>query len=177
MFKKLLVTTAVLAMSSSIAMASSAPYLGASVGIANNSYSGGNYRGLTTQLSGGYGAIINQSFYIAGELFANLFTITMNNNSFANNMRSTYGYGASVIPGLMISNHTMGYLRAGVVQTRFSKLNSTGTGGQFGLGLQTSVTQNWDLRGEYDYVSYGNIAHGISPNSDQFNVGVVYKFE
>jgi opacity protein-like surface antigen len=177
MFRKLVVTSAVLVITSSIAMANAAPYVGVSVGVANNSYSGGNFRGVTTQLSGGYGATINQSFYLGGELFVNNFTITMNDNSYANSMRSTYGYGASIIPGLIISNHTMAFLRAGVVRTRFSELSHTGTGGEVGLGLQTSVTQNWDLRAEYDYVGYGNIVHGISPNADQFNLGLVYKFE
>jgi len=81
----------------------------------------------------------------------------------------------------MLSDHTMAYARLGVVRTRFSDTSSTQTGGQFGVGMQTTVTQNVDLRGEYVYTAYSSFNNSISsissPRSDAFNLGLIYKFD
>jgi outer membrane autotransporter protein len=90
----------------------------------------------------------------------------------------------------MLSDHTMAYGRVGVVRSRFEFSNSTpGTtdvrkninGGQIGLGLQTSLTQNLDLRGEYDYTKYKTTklsnTTDFDPRADSFNLGLVYKFD
>lgn len=175
MFKKLFVASAVLAASSTMAFAVGAPYLGASIGVVDNIAKTASYRGAPLTINGGYGAVVNQSLYLAGEVFATIGTFTLTNNSFVNNLQTTYGYGASFIPGVMISDHTMTYARLGVVKTRFTNYSKTVTGGQIGLGLQTSVTQNWDLRGEYDYTKYNKFS-GISASTDAFNLGLVYKF-
>ncbi len=175
MFKKIVVAGAVFAVTSTVAFAAGAPYLGASVGIVDNLAQGGNFRGAPLTVNGGYGAVLNQNFYLAGEVFATVGTLTLKNNSTMNNLQTTYGYGASFIPGLMLSDHTMTYARLGVVKTRFTTYSKTVTGGQIGLGLQTSVTQNWDLRGEYDYTKYNKFS-GISATTDAFNIGLVYKF-
>ncbi len=179
MIKKLLVASAILAATSSVSFATAAPapYLGASLGVVNNSSSYGNFRGMPLTISGGFGGLVNQTIYLAGELFGTLGTSTLQSNPAVNHssLKSTYGYGASVIPGIMLSDHTMTYARLGVVKTRFSHYSKTVTGGQLGLGMQTSLTQNWDLRGEYDYTAYNKFS-GMSVKSDAFNLGVVYKF-
>lgn len=175
MFKKLLVAGAILATTSTAAFAVGAPYLGASLGIVDNTSTNGNFRGAPLTVSGGYGAVVNQNFYLAGEVFGTLGTLTLKNNANMNNLQSTYGYGVSFIPGVMLSDHTMTYARLGLVETRFTHYNETVTGGQVGLGIQTSVTQNWDLRGEYDYTSYQKFK-SISGTTDAFNLGLVYKF-
>jgi opacity protein-like surface antigen len=101
-------------------------------------------------------------------------------------LKNKYGYGLSFIPGLMLSDHTMIYARAGVVRTRFEdsvsgyKNRKTLTGGQVGLGLQTSLTQNVDLRGEYDFTTYGSQTIDgtkIKPRTDTFTLGLIYKFD
>jgi opacity protein-like surface antigen len=177
MFKKLLATSAILATCSTMALAGGAPYLGASLGVVNNTASsGGSFRGIPLTISGGYGALVNQSIYLGGELFGTLGTSTLNNNAIVQSLKTTYGYGLGFIPGVMLSDHAMAYMRLGVVKTRFSNIGNTATGGQVGFGMQTSITQNWDLRGEYDYTKYRSIS-GVSPRSDTFNVGLVYKFE
>ncbi len=179
MFKKLLIASAILATSSTVALASGAPYLGASLGVIDNTANAGSFRGMPITINGGYGAILNQNIYLGGEIFGVIGTSTLNNNvnlGSAQSLKTTYGYGASFIPGFMLSDHTMAFARVGVVKTRFSQINETATGGQLGLGLQTSLTQNWDLRGEYDYTKYRRVS-GVSPKTDTFNLGVVYKFE
>lgn len=177
MFKKLLIASAILATTSSLAFAEAAPYIGAGLGVTNNTSSSSSFRGVTGTVMGGYGATVNQNIYLGGEVFGTGFTTVLDNNTKNSpSLRTTYGYGASFIPGLMLSDHTMTFVRLGAVRTRFSNLNSTSTGGQLGLGMQTNITQNWDLRGEYDYTSYGKVS-GISTVSDQFNLGLVYKVE
>lgn len=188
MFKKIILASAVLASSASFAMTSPAPYVGAGLGITANTadikVTGtnaiGNYRGVPFNVFAGYGGIVNQNFYLAGELTATLGTGDIQDNG----LKSSYGYGVSVLPGVMLSDHTLGFARVGVVRARFPKQNSNSTGGQFGVGLQTSLTQCVDLRGEYDFVAYRSVSgrssgvnYSVSPRSDQFNLALVYKFD
>lgn len=177
MFKKLIVASAILATTSTVALATGAPYLGASLGVVDNTSSGGSFRGMPLTINAGYGAKVNQNLYLAGEVFGVIGTATLDsnpNNGF--NSKTTYGYGASFIPGIMLSDHTMTYARLGVVKSRFTNNSATVFGGQAGLGIQTSLTQNWDLRGEYDYTAYNKVSN-VSPKADAFNMGLVYKFE
>lgn len=177
MFKKLLIASAMLATTSTVAVANGAPYLGASVGVVDNTSSKGSFRGAPLTINAGYGATVNQNFYLGGEVFGVVGTATLNSNpTNTGNVKTTYGYGVSFIPGVMLSDHTMTYARLGVVKSRFTNADKTVTGGQAGLGIQTSVTQNWDLRGEYDYTKYNKFS-GISAKADAFNIGLVYKFE
>ncbi len=174
MRKILLIAGALLTFS--FATAKAAPYIAGSVGIDTTTSSNSNFRGATLAVAGGYGKTFNQSFYLAGEIFGNLGTITINNNSAATNMHTTYSYGASIIPGFFLSEHSMAFARAGLIETRFTSMDSTQSGAEIGLGIQTGITQNLDLRGEYDYVAYRKLS-GVSPQSDQFNLGLVYRFE
>jgi opacity protein-like surface antigen len=192
MLKKFLLASSVLAIISSAVIASPAPYIGAELGVVTNTSSKvavskvgkfvasqpGNYRGVPFSVFAGFGGVVNQNFYLAGELNGTLGTGDFTNN---NGMKTSYGYGASVIPGIMVSDHTLAYARAGIVRTRFSNANSLETGGRFGLGMQTSVMQNIDVRGEYDFTAYGafnnKIAKVAAPRSDAFNLGLIYKFD
>ena len=178
MFKKLLIASAILATTSTVALASGAPYLGASLGVVDNTSSAGSSRGMPLTVNAGYGATVNQNVYLAGEVFGVLGTYTLNSNPnmYSRSIKTTYGYGVSFIPGVMISDHTMTYARLGVVKSRFTNYSETVAGGQAGLGIQTSLTQNLDLRGEYDYTKYNKFS-GVSVKTDAFNVGLVYKFE
>ncbi|EKD71436.1 MAG: hypothetical protein ACD_46C00181G0001 [uncultured bacterium] len=76
----------------------------------------------------------------------------------------------------MITDYVLTYLRAGVVRARFSDMSTNKTGWQIGLGGQTNIYQNWDLRGEYVYSQYQSISGIGKPASDQVNLGIVYKF-
>ncbi len=204
MFKKLLIASAVLASCSSVAFAGHAykgekaykdykdempcpkyqfaagPYIGLSAGVRNN-YTGTPtvYKGLEGILSLGYGVMLNPSWYLAGEIFggdsAQLKDYNEENNS-NNGVKTTWNFGASIIPGYMITDYVLTYLRAGVVRARFSDMSTNKTGWQIGLGGQTNIYQNWDLRGEYVYSQYQSISGIGKPASDQVNLGIVYKF-
>lgn len=178
MFKKLLITTAILTATTGIAVASSSsPYVGVGTGINVVTGSSSVFRGMPLNIFAGYGATVAQNIYLGGELFGTVGTLQVTDNtSGTSSLKTTYGFGASFMPGLILADHTMAYVRMGVVRTRFSNLSSSATGGQVGLGMQTSLAQNWDLRGEYDYTGYNKV-RSISPRSDLFTVGLVYKLD
>jgi opacity protein-like surface antigen len=178
MLRKIAIATAVLAVTSTVAFANGAPYAGLSAGVITNTSTTVNYRGMPGNIFAGYGATIGIGIYLAGEVSGTLGAITITDNG----LRSTYSYGISFIPGLMLSDHTMGYARLGLLRTHFTPKGNVGAatvaGGEFGLGLQTSLTQNWDLRMEYDYIASRSIS-GLSgtPRTDTTTLGLAYKFD
>jgi opacity protein-like surface antigen len=178
MLKKLFIASALLAVSTQLAFATSgAPYVGASVGQKTNTATYVNFRGVPVDIFVGYGAIIGEGLYIGGEVLANVTTAEVTDNG----LKSTYGYAASFLPGLLISDHTMAYLRLGILRQHFSPSGlkaNTVSAGQLGIGLQTNLMQNWDLRGEYDYDAYGSLS-GIAgnPRGDEFDMALLYKFD
>ena len=179
MLKKLLVTSAaILAVSSTAALANGVPYVGAGLGIKNTS----GQRFMPINVFAGYGEIVSPGLYLGGELNADLASVNLNDS---NTFKTTYGLGVSVIPGMMLSDSTMLYGRLGVVRSNFNKYSSNlVNGGQLGLGVQTRLTQNVDLRGEYVYTKYQSFSRTVSGTrvgvtslaSDQVNLGLVYKF-
>lgn len=179
MLKKTLAIGAALVLTTSVAAATPAPYIGASVGIntntSNNTTNGapGYYRGVPIKVFAGYGGEVSDSIYLAAELIGTAVSGEISNQG---QMRSTYGYGISLIPGVELSDHTMIYARAGFVRTRFSNVMAMTSGGEFGIGLQTALTQNVDVRGEYDYTAYRDVGGISAPHSDAFDLGVIYKF-
>lgn len=178
MFRKLVLMGAALTLTSSFAFASGAPYLGVGIGEATNTTDSlnRNFRGLPFHVNAGYGALLSQNLYLGGELFGTLGTLTLNDNG----LKTTYGYGASLLPGIMLGEHTLTYLRLGLVRSHFTPSSSSNrnvNGGQLGLGMQLGLTQNLDLRGEYVYTAYQSFSGISTPRQDQFNFGLIYKFD
>jgi opacity protein-like surface antigen len=194
MFKKLLVATAILATSSAV-FAAGVPYVGANIGvndtISNDNIAGFNISGRNPNFGifGGYGATVNQNIYLGGEVFVSKTTgdIIDGGSSAegdAYNLTNRYSYGVSFIPGVLLSEHTMLYGRAGLINSSYKESSdfghndtTTSTGLQAGLGLQTSLTQNIDIRGEYVYSNFEHFGNDVKPTTDQVNLGVVYKFQ
>ncbi len=176
MFKKLVIASAILAVTTSVAFAG-APYLGGSVGIDANTSGSANARGIPFKIFGGYGSLVSQNFYLAGEIVGTVGTATISDHG----LKNSYALALDVLPGVMLSDHTMGFARLGVARSRFTPKgfsNSTVTGAQIGLGLQTSLMQSWDLRFEYVYTNYGSINSTVgSPRSDETDLGLIYKFD
>lgn len=178
MFKKLLIATAVLAASSSVAFAAignPVPYVGASVGLTDNSAKNhGTYRGVTGNLNAGYGGIVSPGVYLAGEVFVIPGSFSVGPST---SVKTSWGAGASFIPGIMLNDKTLGYARLGVIDSRFTGPSQTKVGGQVGLGLQTNLCQCWDIRGEYVWSKYASSNNISSPTSDAVNLGLVYRIE
>jgi len=178
MFKKLLIASVILTTTSSVVNAAGAPapYLGASVGLLSiTSESHPAYRAIDGNISVGYGGIVSPNVNLAGE-FA--YTPSSGIISGRDLLKTTWDLGFSLLPGYYFSERTMAYVRIGAAYTRFNfNKGISRTGGQLGFGLQTNVCQNWDLRGEYVWTKYQSVKQIASPNSDKFNIGLVYKFE
>ncbi len=178
MFKKMILASAVLV--STVAAASPAPYVGANLGLNVNSstnasfHNAGVFRGVPLNVFVGFGGVLTQSFFLAGEATANLATAVITNK---NDMKTTYGFTLSALPGVMLNDNTLAFVRAGFARTRFSDVNKMVSGTQLGFGMQTGMTQHVDLRGEYDYTAYANAATVKSPRTDAYTLGVVYKID
>jgi hypothetical protein len=69
----------------------------------------------------------------------------------------------------------LGYLRLGVIGTRFRNLGGSQWGYEGGFGLEASITDSWNIRGEFDWIGYRSIA-GIKPNEQLVSIAVIYKF-
>lgn len=179
MFKKIVLTSAIILSATQVAFANEcpAPYIGIGTGVTVNTSSGtlGNFRGVPGTLIGGYGGAMN-NFYLAGEFDITPGTAELTSNG---SLRSTYAYNLSVLPGIMMSDHTFAFGRLGYDRTRFSNVNVLKSGVMLGLGLQTGIMQNIDIRGEYDYISFGSISRtdvSGTPRTDAVNLALIYKF-
>jgi opacity protein-like surface antigen len=175
MFKKLLVAAAIIASSNVALAANGIPYVGASIGVTNTLDDNIGGRNANINIFGGYGSLVNQNIYLGGEVFANKAL-----GDIVYDISNRFSYGASFIPGVLISEHTMLYGRAGLVNASYNGYGyiSNITGLQAGLGIQTSLTQKVDLRAEYVYSNYEHAFNNdFKPTTDQVNLGLVYKFE
>lgn len=203
MLKKLIMANTLLAVGSSLAVAGgmgpinqpcytfqAGPYVGASVGprinISGNPFT---YAAVEGTLSAGLGHLWNQRFYLAGEVFGgdSVKLKTFGQGPLpesVNNVRSGWSYGFDLLPGVMINDHTLAYLRGGVVNTQFISNTNIGTvtksptGWQLGLGMQTNVYKNLDARVEYIYSRYQKVNNPLISiqSANQANLGLVYKF-
>jgi len=161
-FKKILLTGSILALSSTVAFAAT-PYVGGSLG-----YSGFKHQsGEIVNLFGGYGDTFSQSqmIYLGGELGLNV--------AHYKTYGTTYGAGLSLLPGIMLAKNTMIYGRVGLDTLYASRQTHKNHytyifGPQYGLGVQTKVSDNWDVRGEYVYSN--------ARQDGSYNLGLVYKF-
>jgi len=154
MIKKILVSTVILAVSSNIAFANEGSYVGAGFGI-------GSQAGINIFAGYGERLKINPHLYIGSELF-------LHNLSYSRVHNINHAIGASLIPGVLLTPFTMVYTRVGIERLHNGASHYSKNGAQLGLGLQTSVAKNWDVRTEYVYLT--NI------NNKQFDVGLIYKF-
>lgn len=168
MIKKAVTSSLILLCASSTTFAKTTTYAGG--GLAIGGYSNPSFGGYYTQ-SGLYGASANvfagkgkyvdkeEKIYVAGELGANY--------SHGTSGRNAAGLNLSVIPGLMVTDSTMLYGRVGAATSAGS--GSLMFGPVVGIGAQTNIKKNWDVRAEYTNYS--------SSNSSQIGAALVYKFE
>ena len=158
--KKIISLCAVLSVSSTLQAGNGAPYVGLQLGAnTGGSWNLVNPAGRSTYFGtsgesigilGGYGKLFGARWYLGGEGFWNdsvTRTATKNTDTIGTTvkMRTTYSYGASILPGFYIVSDTMLFARLGVIRTRFELTESiaaqsssqtsdnTATGGQVGV--------------------------------------------
>ena|SRR6185312_5053387 len=212
MFKKIGISTALFLISTSTALATDVmlPYFGAEVG-----YDTGKWKlrdatsvQTTSSSNGVFGGFFGGlSFTLAQRIFANIEVFGNESSTSIDSqqvnlagggtsqvkLRMKYSYGGAVLPGFKFTDAVNGYLRLGILKSRFelhqaippagSSSNwgdNNATGGQLGLGIQGNINDLWGVRAEYDYVTYNSFTifgNNISAHDNQFKIGVLYKFE
>lgn len=137
-----------------------------------------SYQGITPQFALGYGndfAITR--FYGAIEAFVGPRSLTINSHTqHILSLKPKYNFGISFLPGYMIDENIMLYVRLGEIWTNFSDLNATKPGGQVGAGIQVFFDAKWGIRGEYDYMRYHSLTGLGRLQTGQYVVSAVYCF-
>jgi len=142
----------------------------------------GNYRGISPKFAAGYGTVLGQGFYLAGELGISGGTLEITKNTFVakSGVDSNRTVDFAIIPGVMISQNSLVFARTGVTNSKFNELNDNSTGYELGIGLQMALLNSWLIRGEYYYSGYDNAGNDTyktsSLTADNFVFGVVYSF-
>ena len=174
MLRLIVASTAVLPVA---AMAGSF-YIGPMVEFTSFSKDNARFQGLAPHLTLGYGDLLTGCVYLAGEIGVGPKTLkwTDTKNNKGIDLKTTSNYGASLIPGYILDNVVMIYLRLGIVATNFDSLNTTKQGFTAGIGLEGVLDPNWSVRGEYDVTKYAAINGVGHVSSGTYAVGLKYTF-
>jgi opacity protein-like surface antigen len=177
MFKKISLATLIFAASSSLSYAGIF-YMGPSIQYESVKGDTSSYQDLSPRLTLGYGEKLEFPYYLAGEIFAVAGDI--NGHPDNSDLKNTPSFGVAVLPGFMLYDNTFLYGRIGTVATSFSGANSYTWGGQIGAGIETAITDTWDIRVEYIFTQYseldGDSAEG-SPYSNTVALGFIHRFK
>jgi opacity protein-like surface antigen len=153
------------------------PYVGGSLSIQNITAAPSAYRGLRPGMFVGYGSMIDNDYYVAGELAASMVaTITDTYVNRDDSLRQAPNFSLSVIPGMMLTRATLAFIRAGVAVGMFSVSDDWRPGLVLGLGIEAAWTPCWSVRVEYDNTTYRSVSVG-TPRSDEFGVSFKYIFD
>jgi hypothetical protein len=135
------------------------------------------FNGVGPRLTLGYQDYIYNQITGAAEIFASPSVFSVYNNPNNNgSLRITYAYGASFLPGYNFDNSIIGYLRIGIIRSRFDNIGVIRSGGQYGMGIQWVLTTDWSARVEYAYAKYNNITPLGHPDESQYSLGLMYRF-
>lgn len=150
----------------------------------------------------GYGKVFNSWYYLGGEIFGNYANSSQGWDAtlsgpvgYSANAEMNSSYGLAILPGLKLTDATLTYIRLGYTWANFkytesastpaSASNSSTEGGfAYGVGMETLITGNWSLRGEYTYTNYNNFSTSmnatsgtsINPSASQYTLGLIYHF-
>lgn len=176
MFKKMATTLMLFAGSVSIATAGSI-YVAPTLMYQNTYTDDIRYEEVSPKLALGYSTVSQQWIYLAGELFGSVKGHTLTNHpKNGQNLRINYSMGMSLIPGLMLDPYLIGYVRLGLVYSRFDQADVMRNAYQVGAGMQFNVNPSWDIRAEYDYMQYSRISNLGSPRAGEVSVSGIYRF-
>jgi opacity protein-like surface antigen len=138
-----------------------------------------SYQTISPRLTIGYAEKWQYPYYFAGEIFGVAGDINGHPND--SGLKNTPTYGIALLPGFMLYDNTFLYGRLGTVATRFSASNSFIWGGQIGIGIETAITETWDIRTEYIFTQYGEMdGEGSifgSPYSNTIAIGIIHRFK
>lgn len=125
-------------------------------------------------IAAGLSGIFSEFLYLGGEVFWTPKSIPLHSQS--NNMRISFQYGVSLLPGIVLDSSTIAYGRIGAITSMFSSLNEKKSAAELGLGVLYDWSSSWSLVGEYDYMRYQSFSGLGAPITNQFTVGLMLKF-
>ena len=112
----------------------------------------------------GYDYMVSQRFLVGGLLdahFGNIGT-TLDVAGLNASIRESYGFDAGLRLGYLLTPNTLGYVLGGYSWQKFKLDSNAGFGfdwdasGYFvGAGLETAINNNWTIKTEYRYTSFG----------------------
>lgn len=162
-------------------------------------------QGLLGTIFGGYGWNCG-AFYLGGELNGNASTahVSMSNHELIHHTLSktaikiNRSWGVSALPGLLLPENTLIYVRVGYADGSFdintsdsslANANMMLNGLRTGVGIEKIIYKNVAIRFEYSHISYqdynavviepfGNVIKKsvISPVTNQFEIDFDYRF-
>lgn len=160
-------------------------------------------KGVLGSVFTGYGWNYN-SFYLAGQLDANVSSVSYDNSNTetlhgatqSSKYKVQYSFSASILPGWQITDATLLYLRCGYTNGNFKintndvslqNINKHLNGVNYGIGIKQAIFKRFSAILEYNRVTYQNTtlkavdglvskSTRISPETNQFKIGLVYHF-
>lgn len=163
--------------------------------------------GLYGNVLGGYGKYFNSNtpvfdYYLGAEAFVGKThatggtTLSWGGTMYTGTVSPGMSYGLDFTPGVKVGSGPLLFLNFGLERTQFTineTVNNTGgssaysdtwtNGGKIGLGLQSSLSKQFDIRMEYNHVDYSTIkTYGTagntinnSPSDNQTELDLIFR--
>ncbi|MDX8450382.1 outer membrane protein [Mesorhizobium captivum] len=119
--------------------------------------------GIYGEATVGYDYMVSQRFLLGALLDAHVGTIKTSLDAFGLNadVKETYGFDVGVRAGYLLTPSTLGYVLGGYAWQKYKLDTNAGfgmdwdQGGYFvGAGVETAISGNWTLKGEYRYTRF-----------------------
>lgn len=148
----------------------------------------------------GYGQNFRNNYYLGGEVFAGSRCAddsdTINTLGSWNTAKFSAGttYGFGVMPGYRLNSGHLMFLRVGYTRTEFtlketstgafnnsSKVSNWSNGVSYGLGMQSNLYKDFDVRVAYNHTCYNSFTNPTTgtqstPSSNEVTLGLLYNF-
>src|SRR3990167_9975642 len=149
-------------------------YVGGSLSMQRISATSSQYTGYRPGLFIGYGQEYPDCYYLGGEFLGSMTGATSDSYVLRDiSLRMAPVYSLSLIPGMLITEDTMGFLRLGIGVGKLKASARWLTGYVLGAGVDVPLSPSWDIRFEYDYTLYNHIGIG-NPQSHELMLSLKY---
>lgn len=162
--------------------------------------------GIFGTLFGGFGGVVKNQFYLAGEINGNLSSLGFTGHNYEyihlsaseTILKIKNTVGLSILPGYQFSPATLFYGRLGVANSKFQQDTSDislmnfgkrRSGFRYGLGVKQAITDRLAVRMDYSRIAYNTFDTGtfdavgnttkntqLTANQQLVEFGLIYNF-